>query len=178
MIFHETPIAGAWLIELEPFEDERGSFSRILCQDEFAAAGISLLVAQANLATSKRAGVLRGLHYHEKPVHEQKLVRCVAGAVFDVLFDMRPESPSWRTAFHVRLDAANRLSVFIPAGVAHGYQTLEPDTSFIYMTDHFYSPGFEKGVRFDDPILGVDWPLPPIDMAARDTRWPLLPPAD
>lgn len=174
MIFHETSIRGAYVIELEPYEDERGSFSRILCQNEFAAAGVSLLVAQANLATSRRAGVLRGLHYHDKPVHEQKLVRCVAGAVFDVLIDMRADSPTYRTAFHTRLDAANRLSVFIPAGVAHGYQTLEPDSAFMYMTDHFYTPGFEKGVRFDDPALGVDWPLPPIDLTQRDTRWPLL----
>ena len=174
MIFHSTPITGAYLIELEPYEDDRGSFSRILCQDEFAAAGISLLVAQANLATSTRAGVVRGLHYHPQPVHEQKLVRCVAGAVFDVIMDMRPDSPTYRTVFHTRLDTVNRLSVFVPAGVAHGYQTLADDTAFMYMTDHFFTAGFEKGVRYDDPIAGIDWPLPPRDLAERDKRWPHL----
>jgi len=174
MIFHETSIDGAFLIELEPYEDERGSFSRIVCQNEFAAAGISLLVAQANLATSTRAGVVRGLHYHEKPVHEQKLVRCVAGAVFDVIMDMRPESATYLSVFTARLDTRNRHSVFIPAGVAHGYQTLEDDTAFMYMTDHFFTPGYEKGVRYDDPVARIEWPMTPRDLAERDKRWPHL----
>ena len=113
---------------------------------------------------------------HEKPVHEQKLVRCVAGAVFDVLMDMRPDSPTYRKVFHTRLDAENRLSVLIPAGVAHGYQTLEDNSAFMYMTDHFYSQGYEKGVRYDDPAAGIQWPLPPRDLAERDKRWPLLQP--
>lgn len=174
MKFLPTPIAGAWLIELEPKEDSRGSFARALCLREFGAAGIEFAVAQVNLARTHKAGTVRGLHYQEPPHDEQKLVRCVAGSVHDVTVDMRPGSPTYRVAYQVRLDARDRLSLFVPSGVAHGYQALEDGTEFLYMTDAYYVPGVEKGVRFDDPSVGAHWPLPPVSVADRDRAWPLL----
>lgn len=174
MIFTPTPIAGAWLVDLEPHEDARGSFARAFCLREFEAHGIRFGIAQANLAHTHRAGVVRGLHFQLPPHEDQKLVRCVTGAVFDVIIDMRPASATERAVFSVRLDARRRQALFIPGGVAHGYQALEDGTEFLYMTDQFYAPGLERGVRYSDPALGLTWPLPPHDVAERDERWPLL----
>ena len=174
MLFTVTPIAGALLIDLEPRNDSRGSFARAFCKREFAAQGIDLEIAQCNLARTSHAGVIRGLHYQEKPAEEKKLVRCLSGAVLDALIDMRPDSPTYREVFSVRLDPENRKALFIPAGVAHGYQTLADNTEFFYMTDQFYSPSVERGVRFDDPRLGIQWPLPARDVTSRDREWPLL----
>lgn len=174
MIFAPTPISGAMLVDLEPHVDARGSFARAFCKREFAQHGVDFDVVQCNLARSHRAGIVRGLHYQERPAEERKLVRCVAGAVFDVLVDMRPTSASFRKTFHVRLDAQRRQALFVPSGVAHGYQALEDQTEFLYMTDQYYAPGVEKGVRYSDPRLAIPWPLPPRDVAERDERWPLL----
>jgi dTDP-4-dehydrorhamnose 3,5-epimerase len=174
MIFTPIPIAGAFLIELEPRADARGSFARAFCRREFEAQGVAFEVVQCNLARTHQAGVVRGLHFQEPPAQEQKLVRCIAGAVLDGLVDMRPDSPTYRVVYSTRLDADNRCALFIPSGVAHGYQVLADDTEFFYMTDQFYSPGHERGVRYDDPKLGIDWPLPPRDVADRDRQWPLL----
>lgn len=174
MIFTRLPIAGAFLIELEPRGDARGSFARAYCKREFEAQGISFDVVQSNLARTHHAGVVRGLHYQEPPADEQKLVRCLSGGVLDGLIDMRPDSPSYRTVYSTRLDAENRRALFVPSGVAHGYQVLLDGTEFFYMTDQYYAPGQERGVRFDDPKLGIDWPLPPRDVADRDRQWPLL----
>ena len=175
MIFTPLSIAGAFLIDLEPRVDSRGSFARAFCKREFAAQGIVFDVVQCNFARTLHAGVVRGLHFQEKPADEQKLVRCVAGGVLDALVDMRSDSPTYRAVFYTQLDSVNRKALFIPAGVAHGYQTLVDDTEFFYMTDQFYSPGDEKGVRFSDPALGIPWPLQARDVADRDQLWPLLP---
>ena len=175
MIFTPTPIAGAFLIELEPRVDSRGSFARAFCKREFAAAGIQDFdIAQCNLARTSQAGIVRGLHYQEYPAEERKLVRCLRGAVLDAIIDMRVDSPSYRAVYTVQLDAENRNALFIPGGVAHGYQVLKDETEFFYMTDQYYSPGLEKGVRFNDPKLGVRWPLAPRDVTDRDQSWPLL----
>lgn len=174
MIFTPIPIAGAYLIDLEPRVDHRGSFARAFCKQEFAAAGIEFDILQCNLAHTNRAGVVRGLHFQEKPSEDKKLVRCVAGAVFDVLVDMRPSSNTFHRVFWVKLDAVARQALYVPGGVAHGYQSLADHTEFLYMTDQYYTPGLEKGVRFDDPAIAVPWPLPPIDVVARDLAWPLL----
>ncbi len=174
MIFTPTPIAGAYLIDLEPRVDHRGSFARAFCKMEFAAAGIEFDIVQCNLAHTNRAGVVRGLHFQEKPSEDKKLVRCVTGAVFDALVDMRPGSPTFHSVFWVQLDALARQALYVPGGVAHGYQALADHTEFMYMTDQYYMPGLEKGVRFDDPAIAVPWPLPPIDVVARDLAWPLL----
>jgi dTDP-4-dehydrorhamnose 3,5-epimerase len=174
MNFLPTTIQGAWLIELEPRADERGSFARIYCRRELEVQGTQFEIVQANLASTRRAGTIRGLHYQVPPDEDQKLVRCIAGAVHDVLVDMRPRSPTYRAVFQARLDSAQRLSVFIPGGVAHGYQALDDGTDVLYLTDRFYVPGLEHGCRFDDPALGIRWPLPPGEVADRDRRWPLL----
>jgi dTDP-4-dehydrorhamnose 3,5-epimerase len=176
MKFQPTAISGAFLIELEPKTDDRGSFARSFCGREFASHEIDFKTAQCNIAHTHQAGTVRGLHYFAKPAGEQKLVRCIAGEVFDVIVDMRDHSVTYRQVFTTRLSAANRLSLFIPAGVAHGYQTLSNDTTFFYMTDEFYVAGYEKGVRFDDPSLSVSWPLSPINVTDRDKCWPSLPP--
>lgn len=159
MIFTPTPIAGAFLVELDPRADSRGTFARAFCRREFAAAGIDMEIVQSNLARTTNAGVVRGLHYQRPPGQERKLVRCVAGAMFDALVDMRPESPTCREAWWVRLDTVTRRALFVPGGVAHGYQALADGTEALYMTDQYYMPGLETGVRFDDPALGIPWPM-------------------
>ena len=174
MFFTRTSIAGAYLIDLDPRVDHRGSFARAFCKQEFAGAGIEFDILQCNLAHTNHAGVVRGLHFQEKPVEDNKLVRCVSGVVFDALVDMRVDSSTYRQVFWVKLDAVARQALFVPGGVAHGYQALVDHTEFLYMTDQYYSPGLEKGVRFDDPSVAVPWPLPPIQIAARDLGWPLL----
>ena len=174
MFFTPTSIGGAYLIDLDPRVDHRGSFARAFCKQEFAGAGIEFDILQCNLAHTNHAGVVRGLHFQEKPVEDNKLVRCVSGAVFDALVDMRVDSSTYREVLWVKLDAVARQALFVPGGVAHGYQALVNHTEFLYLTDQYYSPGLEKGVRFDDPSIAVPWPLPPVDVAERDRNWPLL----
>ncbi|MDH4094089.1 MAG: dTDP-4-dehydrorhamnose 3,5-epimerase family protein [Betaproteobacteria bacterium] len=174
MIFTPIPIAGAFLVALEPREDRRGSFARAFCKREFAQQGIDFDIAQCNLARTTAAGVVRGLHFQAPPAEERKLVRCVVGAVFDALVDMRPSSPTRRKVFHVRLDSDQGQAVFVPSGVAHGYQALENGTTVLYMTDQYYAPGLELGVRYSDPAVAIPWPLEARDVADRDKDWPLL----
>ena len=174
MVFRTTPIAGAFVVELEPRQDDRGFFARSFCPNEFDRQGISFKIAQCNLAYTKKAGIVRGLHYHDSMTREQKLVRCVVGEVLDVIIDMRPDSSTRHQVFSTTLSPRNRLAVFIPAGVAHGYQTLTDETEFFYMTDDFYTPGHEKGVRYNDPALNITWPLPPHGVTERDQIWPLV----
>jgi len=171
--FHETPVTDAFVIELEPHVDDRGSFARAFCQRELAAAGVHFDVRQANLAHTDTAGVVRGLHYQLDPP-EQKIVRCIAGAVLNAIVDVRPESPTPLATFHLRLDPVDRLALFVPAGVAHGYQALEDHTEMMYLTDQFHQPGRERGVRYSDPALAIPWPLAPRNVSTRDQRWPLL----
>lgn len=174
MKFTPTSIAGAFLIELEPHADHRGSFARSFCAREFAEHGLKLDIVQCNLARTRYAGVIRGLHFQIPPAAEHKLVRCVTGAVFDALVDMRENSPTYRATYWVRLDTENRSSLFVPAGVAHGYQALLDNTEFQYMTNEYYAPGAERGVRYSDPALAIPWPLPERDVTERDKGWPLL----
>lgn len=174
MIFHPTSIHGAWMVEPEPRQDGRGSFTRAFCLREFAGQGLGFEVVQANLAKTVNAGVIRGLHYQEPPEEDQKLVRCVAGAIHDVIIDTRPSSPTYLAMHQVRLDDDNGWAIFVPGGVAHGYQALASQTSVMYLTDRYYRPGLERGVRWDDPRLAADWPLEPRDMAERDRNWPWL----
>lgn len=174
MIFTPAPIAGAFLVDLEPRTDSRGTFARAFCRKEFAAAGIDMVVVQSNLARTAYEGVVRGLHYQEAPGQERKLIRCIAGAVFDALVDMRPDSPTYRHSWWVQLEAVTRQALFIPGGVAHGYQALADDTELLYMTDQYYMPDLETGVRFSDPAFAIPWPLPARDVTSRDLHWPLL----
>jgi dTDP-4-dehydrorhamnose 3,5-epimerase len=158
MIFRETPIAGAVLIELELLADERGSFARTFAAEEFEAHGLEARVVQCNTSTNVRAGTLRGLHYQAAPHAEAKLVRCVRGSIYDVVVDLRPESPTYCAWHGVELSASNGRELFIPTGLAHGFQTLEDDTEVLYQMSEAYSAEHARGVRWDDPVFGIEWP--------------------
>ena len=156
--FEETPLRGVFVIGLEPFSDERGFFARTWCQREFEEHGLDTGVAQCNVSFNARAGTLRGLHFQAAPHEEIKLVRCVAGAIFDVVVDLRPESPSFKRHYTITLSAQNRRALYIPTGFAHGFQTLEPNTEVAYQMSESYQPDFSRGVRWNDPAFGIAWP--------------------
>jgi dTDP-4-dehydrorhamnose 3,5-epimerase len=174
MIFTETPLAGAFVLDVEPRVDERGFFARTFCRREFETRGLDPAVAQCNVAYNRRRGTLRGLHYQAPPVSESKLVRCTRGAIHDVIVDLRPDSPTRLRHFAVELTAENRRSLYVPDRFAHGYVTLTDDTEVTYQMGEFYTPGSERGVRFDDPALGIEWPVPVVLISDKDRAWPLL----
>ncbi|HEY2812818.1 MAG TPA: dTDP-4-dehydrorhamnose 3,5-epimerase [Acidimicrobiales bacterium] len=175
MQFTETPLAGVFVVEIEPLEDERGLFARSYCADEFVEHGLDPTVVQCNISFNRRAGTLRGMHHQAPPVTETKLVRCTRGALHDVVVDLRPDSPSFREHVSAVLSADNRVALYIPKGLlAHGFQTLEDDSEVFYQMGERYVPGAERGVRYDDPALGLEWPLPVSSIAKKDTEWPLL----
>jgi dTDP-4-dehydrorhamnose 3,5-epimerase len=176
MIFTACSIAGAFTIGATPHVDERGRFMRAWCAREFAEHGLDFVPVQANMGFSKRRGAVRGLHLQTHPALEAKLVRCTRGSVFDVLVDMRPASPTYRRWFGVTLSAEEGGMLYVPEHCAHGYQTLEDSSEVLYQTSAFYSPEACRGFRFDDPSLGIEWPLPPTDVSAQDRGWPLLEP--
>lgn len=171
MIFRPAPIDGACLVEVEPRVDERGFFARTWCREEFARAGIAFEVAQASVSHSRRAGTLRGLHFARPPAREAKLVRCERGAVFDVIVDLRPASPTWRRHFCVVLDAQRRNALYVPPGVAHGFQTLADAAEVLYLMSEAYRPELGDGVRFDDPAFAIAWPQPVTCIAERDRSY-------
>ncbi len=175
MRFTETAIAGAFIIDLEPHEDARGSFARTFCATEFVEHGLPVMFVQANTSYNVKAGTLRGMHYQDEPAPEAKLVRCIAGAIVDVILDMRPASPTYLHHVAVELSAANRRQVLIPELCAAGYQTLVDDTEVAYLVSAPYTPEAERGLRADDPRLAIDWPLPATERSAKDAAWPLLP---
>ncbi|MFI4980618.1 MAG: dTDP-4-dehydrorhamnose 3,5-epimerase [Nevskiales bacterium] len=172
MIFIETPLAGAFLIELTPIEDERGAFARSFCQTEFAAHGIFFPVAQCNISRNHRRGTLRGMHMQRDPHAEKKLVRCSRGALWDVLVDLRPGSPTRGRWYGAELTEANGRMLYIPEGFAHGFQTLADDTTVDYMMSAFYASAAGAGVRWNDPALGIDWPISDPIMSERDRIYP------
>ena len=174
MRFQETPLAGAYVVELEPISDDRGFFARAFCGREFAERGLSTTVAQCNFSYNRRRGTLRGFHYQDVPAAEAKLVRCIAGAVYNVIVDMRPDSPTYRSHFGVELSAANRLALYVPELCASAMQTLADETQLYYQVSEFYTPGAERGLRHDDPALNVAWPLPVTELSPKDASWPLL----
>jgi dTDP-4-dehydrorhamnose 3,5-epimerase len=173
MHFSETPIAGAHVIDLEPRRDDRGFFARVWCRDEFASHGLSAEFVQCNDAFSARRGTLRGLHYQVAPHAEAKLIQCVRGAIFDVVVDLRPGSPTFRQWFGTELSAENHRMMYVPQGCAHGYLTLEDATEIVYPVTHAYRPGAERGVRWDDPQFGIAWPRAgSIIVSDKDRQWP------
>ncbi len=174
MIFTETELAGAFIVDLARHEDNRGFFARVFCQQEFEAHGLKPLVAQANIGSNRYRGTLRGMHFQFPPAAETKYVRCVRGAVLDIIVDLRPESPTYLRHTAVELSAKNQRGIYIPERFAHGYQTLEDDTDTIYMVGEFYSPGVEGGLRHDDPMLGLQWPLPVEQISEKDRAWKIL----
>jgi dTDP-4-dehydrorhamnose 3,5-epimerase len=169
--FVPTPITGVIRVEAEPHRDDRGLFARLHCPDEFAAAGIAFAPAQTSVSRNPKAGTLRGLHYQAAPHAETKLVRVTAGRAFDVAVDLRPESPTFRQWTAAELSAENLVALFIPEGVAHGFLTLEPDTDVLYQIAPAYRPGFDAGVRWDDPAFGIAWPTAPTLISARDAGY-------
>jgi len=172
MKFHPTPLLGAYTIELEKRGDDRGFFARFFCQREFEAAGIPLSVVQINNSLSAKAGTLRGMHYQLPQAAEIKVVRCIRGALYDVIIDLRPDSPTFSQWFGVELSAENRLMIFVPQGFAHGLLTLADDSEAFYLVNAFYAPEHERGVRFDDRRFGVKWPRPVTDISPKDLSWP------
>ena len=160
MIFTETDLPGAYLIDLERREDERGFFARAWCADEFAEHGLSTRLVQANISFNVRKGTLRGMHFQVEPHAEAKVVRCTRGAIYDVVIDLRPDSDTYKRWLGVELDAEGRRALYVPEGFAHGYQTLAPDTETMYQVSEYYAPHAEDGVRWDDPAFGIEWPDP------------------
>ncbi|HWH12735.1 MAG TPA: dTDP-4-dehydrorhamnose 3,5-epimerase [Solirubrobacteraceae bacterium] len=158
MRFEQTPLPGAWVIDVDPLTDDRGWFARTFDATEFEARGLNSTVVQCNASFNVRRDTLRGLHYQADPHGETKLVRCVAGRIFDVAVDLRPDSLTFRRWHAVELTAANRRMFYIPDGFAHGFQTLTDDCELLYLMGHEYVPGAGRGVRFDDPAFAIDWP--------------------
>ena len=171
MIFTETKLQGAFVIDLERREDDRGFFARAFCQHEFAAHGLKPVIAQANIGFNRRKGTLRGMHFQYPPAPETKLVRASRGAVLDIIVDLRPESPTYLQHVTVELSADNHRGIYIPERFAHGYQALEDDTETTYHVGEFYTPGAEGGLPYDDPRLGLTWPLPVSAMSDKDREW-------
>ncbi|HZT46575.1 MAG TPA: dTDP-4-dehydrorhamnose 3,5-epimerase family protein [Hyphomicrobiaceae bacterium] len=172
MLFRETGLHGVRLIELEPATDERGFFARTFCVREFAAHGLETSYPQHSISFTRRAGSLRGMHFQRPPHEETKLVRCIRGAIHDVLIDLRPGSPTYRRWEAYELTAENRRQLYVPGGFAHGFQTLAPDTEVSYLINAFHVPGAAAGLRHDDPAFSIAWPLPVADISARDRAWP------
>lgn len=171
MKFEATSVDGAFVVVPERRRDERGYFARIFCDRELAERGLCGTLRQVNTGFSPKPGTLRGLHFQAPPHAEVKLVRCVRGAVFDVIVDLRPDSPTFRRWFGTELSADNGLLLYAPAGTAHGYLTLQPDTELVYGTSMPYAPDAAAGVRYDDPAFGVHWPGPANVISAADKSW-------
>src|ERR1700722_11571526 len=159
MIFHQTPLAGASIVELERRGDERGFFARFFCEREFGTANCETRFVQINNSLSAKKGTLRGLHYQLAPSAEVKVIRCLRGALFDVIVDLRPNSPTFGKSFGAELTAENRLMLYVPRGFAHGLVTLEDNTEVLYLVSEFYAPESERGLRWNDPQFEIDWPL-------------------
>lgn len=174
MIFIETELKSAFIIDAERLEDSRGFFARVFCQREFEAHGLNPAVAQVSIAFNRKKGTVRGMHFQYPPAAETKLVRCTRGAILDTIVDLRPESPTYLRHVAVELSAENHRALYVPERFAHGYQVLEDATEATYLISEFYSPGNEGGLRYDDPRLGLKWPLAARELSAKDSKWPML----
>ena len=172
MIFSETKLLGAFIIDMERLEDERGFFARAWCMREFEACGLNRRLVQANLSYNRQKGTLRGIHYQVPPDEEAKLVRCTRGAIYDVIIDLKPESPTYRQWIGVELSSENYRMLYVPEGFAHGFLTLEDDTEVTYQVSQFYAPGSGLGVRYDDLAFGIRWPLDVRVISEKDSTWP------
>lgn len=171
MRFVETKLSGAFVIEIEPREDNRGFFSRAFCQHEFEEHGLKPTIAQGNLAYNHKKGTLRGMHFQFPPYAETKLVRATRGSILDIIVDLRPESPTYGQSISVELSADNHRALYVPERFAHGYQTLEDVTETSYQVGEFYAPGHEGGLSPFDPTLNLTWPLPVTEMSEKDRAW-------
>jgi dTDP-4-dehydrorhamnose 3,5-epimerase len=172
MRFDETQLCGAWLIEPEPVRDQRGFFARTFCVQEYAERGLTTRFVQHNTSYSAAKGTLRGMHFQRAPHEEVKVVSCFKGAIWDVIIDLRPASPTYRCWQGFELTAANRRQLYVPQGCAHGFQTLCEDAEVGYLISAFYAPLAADGVRYDDPAFAIDWPLPVTTVSEKDRNWP------
>ncbi|RVT93569.1 dTDP-4-dehydrorhamnose 3,5-epimerase [Sphingomonas crocodyli] len=176
MIFRETTLKDAWVIEPELRGDERGSFARTMCKAEFAARGLATDYVQQNMSVSATAGTVRGMHFQRAPFTEAKLVRCVRGRILDVIVDMRSGSPTYLKHEGFELSAENHRQLYVPPGFAHAFQTLVDDIEVSYLVSAPYTPDAEGGVRYSDPLLDIQWPLPVSVISDKDANWPLIDP--
>lgn len=174
MIFAETPLRGAYVIELEKRGDERGFFARAFCEQEFGAHELATRFVQVNNSLSAQKGTLRGMHYQLPPFTEAKLVRCITGALVDIIVDLRRASPTFMKHERFELTDRNRLQLYVPRGFAHAFQTIRDDVEVSYLVSAPYTPSAERGVRYSDPRLGIEWPLPVTVISEKDASWPLL----
>lgn len=174
MIFTETPVEGAFIIDLEPLADSRGFFARAFCAREFEKHGLKMPIAQANISVTRKRGTIRGFHYTVPPAAEAKLVRCVRGEIYNVIADIRRDSPSFLRHFAVQLGGENRKALFVPEMVANGFQTLTDDVEVHYLMSEFYLPEVQRGLRYNDPELNITWPLPVSEISENDLRLPFL----
>lgn len=172
MKFEPTALADACIIDLERRGDDRGFFARAFCEDEFAAMGLESRFAQINDSLSVRAGTLRGMHFQLPPAAEVKVVRCIRGSLWDCIVDLRPGSPSYLQWTGVELSAENRRMLYVPRGFGHGFITLQDDTEALYLVSDRYAPDRERGLRWDDPRIGIRWPRAPVEISAKDAAWP------
>ena len=171
MKFTETKLKGAFIVEIEKLTDDRGFFARAWCRKEFEAHGLTSAVVQANVSFNRKRGTLRGMHYQIAPFQESKLIRCTRGAIYDVIIDLRPESPTYKEWIGVELTADNYTLFFVPEDFSHGFITLMDDTEITYQVSQFYTPGSEKGIRFNDPIFNIQWPLEVSVISDKDSNW-------
>jgi len=174
MKFKDTKLAGAYIVEPEPHEDSRGFFARTFCAREFGEKGLATNFVQCSVSMTRERGTIRGLHFQLSPATEVKLVRCTAGALYDVIVDLRPNSETYLQHIGVELTAGNRRALYVPEMFAHGFQTLEHHAEVFYQISAFFEPNLARGMRFDDPKLGIKWPLPLTTMSEKDRQWPLL----
>ncbi len=172
MKFNPTPLADAYTIDLEKREDERGFFARFFCVNEFDKLGLDKNVVQINNSLSKDKGTLRGIHYQLAPKAETKIVRCIKGSLYDVIVDLRPNSPTFLKWFGATLSAENRTMMFVPKGFGHAFLTLEEDTEALYLVTEFYAPEHERGMRWNDPKIGIEWPIEPVIISDKDKNHP------
>jgi dTDP-4-dehydrorhamnose 3,5-epimerase len=172
VIFTETKLKGAFIIEPEKLEDDRGFFARSWCQREFEAHGLNPRLVQCSISYNKSKGTLRGIHYQTATYEEAKLVRCTSGSIYDAIIDLRPQSPTFRQYIGLVLTARNHKMLYVPEGFAHGFLTLEDNTEVFYQMSEFYSPEHARGVRWNDPAFGIEWPLAPTAMSDRDRSCP------
>ena len=172
MIFNETELKGAYIIEIEKLTDQRGFFARSWCQNEFKDHGLTTRLVQANVSYNKKTGTLRGMHYQLSPYEETKLVRCTRGSIYDVIIDLRQDSLTYTQWIGVELTAENYNMLYVPKNFAHGFITLEDNTEITYQVSQFYTPGSERGIRWDDPAFGIDWPMKVKVISDKDKNWP------
>jgi len=172
VIFRPTNLAGAFVVELEERSDDRGFFARSFCMREFEEHGLKPTVAQCNVSFNHKAGTMRGMHYQLPPAAETKLVRCTRGAIYDVIVDLRQDSPTYLQHFGVELTETNRHALYVPEMFAHGYLSLTDGAEVTYQVGEFYTPGYERGIRYDDPALGITWPAEVVVISDKDRGWP------